>query len=117
MKVAKIISWLGVIAMTAGLMNGFINGNFSKDGAELLSNPWGIMAMVDLYVGFALFSMWIIFREKNIFLIVALIAIMMVFGFLLASLYIAFNLYSSKGDWLKFFLGYRKDSILAKTTK
>ncbi len=112
MKQAKIIAWLGVIAMTAGLTNGFINGDFFKDGAELLSNPWGVMSMVDLYVGFVLFSMWIVFREKNIFVIVFLIAITMIFGFLITSLYILYNLYKSKGDWLEFFLGYRKAKVL-----
>lgn len=112
MKVAKIISWLGVLAMTAGLLNGFINGNFSKDGAALLANPWGVMSMIDLYVGFILFSMWIVFREKNIFYIIVLVAMMMVFGFLTATLYIALNLHLSKGDWLRFFFGYRKGFII-----
>jgi len=27
MKIAKIIAWLGVFAMTAVLMNGFVNGD------------------------------------------------------------------------------------------
>lgn len=113
MKSAKAIAWLGVIFMTVGLANGFINGNFSKDGAALLANPWGLMSMIDLYVGFVLFSMWIVFRETNKTLIGILIVLMMIFGFLTAALYIAFNLHRSKGDWLKFFLGHRKDSVLA----
>lgn len=98
--------------MTLGLANGFINGNFSEDGAKLLSNPWGVMSMIDLYVGFVLFSMWIVFREKNMLLIIVLILLMMIFGFLTASIYIVANLYLSKGDWLKFFLGSKKDSLL-----
>ncbi len=114
MKYAKIVAWLGVIAMVAGLTNAFINGNLGTDGPAILSNPWGVMSMVDLYVGFILFAMWIIFREKNIALMVVLIILLMIFGFLVSSLYIAYNLYKSKGDWLEFFLGYRKDSILAE---
>lgn len=113
MKQAKIIAWLGVIAMTAGLANAFINGSFSKDGAALLANPWGVMSMVDLYVGFVLFSMWIVFRERSMALIIVLIVLTMIFGFLITALYIAINLQRSKGDWLEFFLGYRKDIILA----
>ena len=42
MKISKLIAILGLIAMTAVLINGFVNGNFSQDGAELLANPWGI---------------------------------------------------------------------------
>ena len=52
MKVAKTISLLGLLAMTAALISGFTIGNFREDGATLLSNPWGIVSIVDLYVGF-----------------------------------------------------------------
>ena len=51
--------------MTAALLNGFINGSFFEDGGLLLNNPWGIVSMVDLYVGFIIFAMWIFFREEN----------------------------------------------------
>lgn len=65
MKVPKIITWTGLGAMTFGLTNGFVKGNFLKDGKQLLANPWGVMSMIDLYVGFSLFSIWIFYREKN----------------------------------------------------
>jgi len=51
MKIAKLIAWIGLIAMSAVLVNGFVNGNFGIDGAELLENPWGLVSFVDLYVG------------------------------------------------------------------
>jgi hypothetical protein len=41
MKQAKIITWLSLLAMVAGLFNGFINGDFFVDGAALFDNPWG----------------------------------------------------------------------------
>ena len=116
MKAAKIIAWLGLLAMVAVLLNGFINGNLSEDGARLLANPWGIVSLVDLYVGFILFSMWIAFREKNTFTAVAWIVLMMIFGFLTASVYILVSLYSSNGDWLRLFLGDRKEELLEKTS-
>ena len=34
------------------------------EGTRLMAMPWGIVSLVDLYVGFALFSCWIVFREK-----------------------------------------------------
>ncbi|MFZ7132939.1 MAG: hypothetical protein ACOWWR_11330 [Eubacteriales bacterium] len=46
MKIGKIISWLCLGAMTAGLLYGFINGDFFVDGGELLSNPWGVMSLL-----------------------------------------------------------------------
>lgn len=112
MKITKIIAWLGLIAMVLVLSNGFINGSFTADGGELLANPWGLVSLVDLYVGFILFSLWIAFREKTVQAKIFWIVLMMVFGFLTASLYILITAYKSKSDWLEFFLGARKDSLL-----
>jgi hypothetical protein len=116
MKTAKVIAWLGLFAMTAVLFNGFANGNFSRDGAELLANPWGIVSLVDLYVGFALFSLWIAFREKNLLTTIIWIILMIVLGFFAGSLYVLLALYSSKEDWLTFFLGARKDTLIKKSS-
>lgn len=113
MKIAKIIAWLGLFAMTAVLLNGFINGNFAEDGSALLANPWGLVSLVDLYVGFALFSVWIVFRETKVISAIFWILLMMVLGFFTGSLYMLVALYQSKGDWLTFFLGKRKEALLA----
>lgn len=105
MKAAKFIAWLGLIAMTAVLLNGFLNGSFSKDGAALLANPWGIVSIVDLYVGFALFSIWIAYREAGILSKIVWILLMIVLGFFAGSLYVLINLYRSNGSWQQFFHG------------
>ena len=112
MRVARAIGWLGLIAMTAVLFNGFVNGSFTKDGAELLRNPWGIVSLVDLYVGFVLFSLWIALREKNLVVAATWIALMMTLGFLTGSLYLLVALHQGKGDLLKVILGDRKDQLL-----
>ncbi|MHC1781407.1 MAG: hypothetical protein AB9891_01365 [Anaerolineaceae bacterium] len=64
MKIAKIIAVLGLMVMTAGILYALTVGDFAVDGAAILANPWGIVSMVDLYTGFILFSMWIVYREK-----------------------------------------------------
>ena len=64
MKLAKAIALLGLLAMTAVLIYGFTVGDFAGEGSPLLDMPWGIVSLVDLYVGFTLFSGWIIYREK-----------------------------------------------------
>lgn len=117
MKIAKVLAFLGMVAMTVVLANGFINGNFSQDGAALLANPWGVVSFVDLYVGFVLFSMWIAFREKNLFLAIIWIVLMMVLGFFTGSLYVFLALIQSKGDWFTFFLGARKQKVLDSVRK
>jgi hypothetical protein len=114
MRAAKIVAWLGLIGMTIVLINGFVNGNFSQDGGALIANPWGVVSLVDLYAGFLLFSLWIAFREKSAISAVIWIILMMVLGFWTGSLYVLITLYKTKGDWLTFFLGHRKDALLSK---
>jgi len=96
MKISKLIAWLGLLAMTLGLINAFINGDFIEDGKLLLSNPWGIMSMIDLYVGFVLFSMWIVYREQHPLMTLVWIILMMVLGFFTGALYLLIALYKSE---------------------
>ena len=44
--------------------------------------------MVDLYTGFILYSMWIIYREKSLISSLIWVVLMMVLGFFTGSLYI-----------------------------
>jgi hypothetical protein len=108
MKIAKIISALGVLAMTLALLNGFINGDFSSDGSLLLNNPWGIVSLVDLYVGFILFAMWIYYREEKLVHKIVWIVSLMVLGFFIGSLYVFYALVTSKDDFEIFFMGSKK---------
>jgi len=105
MKLAKIVALLGVLAMTGVLVFGFMFGDFASDGAKLLSNPWGIVSMVDLYVGFILFSGWIIYRENSLPRSIFWVILMMVLGFFTGALYTLIALQSSHGDWRLFFMG------------
>ncbi len=105
MKIAKTISLLGVLAMTAVLIYGFTIGDFSGEGSRLLSMPWGIVSLVDLYTGFILFSGWIIYREKSLPVAILWTVAMMTLGFFAGSLYTFIALQTSGGDWRKFWLG------------
>ena len=109
MRFAKLLSICGMIAMTASLMYGFSIGDFAADGIQLLRNPWGVVSMVDLYTGFALFSAWVVFREKSIARALVWVALMVVLGFLTASVYVFFALQASNGDWQRFWMGWRAD--------
>lgn len=107
MNIAKGISILGILAMTAALIYGFTVGDFGRDGAALLQNPWGIVSMVDLYTGFILFSAWIVYREKSVVSAIVWVILMMVLGFFAGSLYTFLALNASKGDWKRFWMGHR----------
>lgn len=105
MKVAKIIALLGLLAMSAVLVYGFAVGDFAGEGGQLLDMPWGIVSLVDLYVGFVLFSGWIVYRENSLGRSIVWVILMMVLGFWTASLYTWLALRSSENDWKRFWLG------------
>ena len=52
------------LVMGAALAYGFIVGDFWEDGGELVDNPWGIVSLFDVYVGFFFFIGWIVYQEK-----------------------------------------------------
>ena len=105
MKVEKIIAGLGVVDMTGALVYGFTAGDFGADGAKILHNPWGIVSLIDLYTGFTLFSVWIVYRERSFLSSLFWVVLMMVLGFFTASLYVLIALMQSKGDWQLFWMG------------
>lgn len=105
MRLAKIVSGLGVLAMTSILIFAFTRGDFFVEGGKLLALPWGIVSLVDLYTGFALFSGWIIYREKSLPVALLWTVAMLTLGFFAGSLYAFLALQASGGDWRKFWLG------------
>ena len=107
MRLARAIALLGLGAMTAVLIYAFSVGDLGREGSILLSMPWGVVSLVDLYVGFILFSGWIAFREKSLPRALIWIALMMVGGFFTASLYAFLALQASDGNWQRFWMGRR----------
>ena len=105
--VAKAVAVLGVLAMASVLVYGFTVGDFGGEGQVLLSMPWGIVSLVDVYVGFILFSGWIIYREKSIVRSAVWVILVMILGNFTASLYVLIALIASRGDWKRFWLGNR----------
>jgi hypothetical protein len=107
MRLVKSIALLGLLSMTGILIYAFSTGNFSREGSQLLSLSWGIVSLVDLYVGFALFSIWIVYREKAVLPSIFWVLLMMVLGFWTGALYTLIALQRSEGDWRRFWLGNR----------
>jgi hypothetical protein len=111
MNIAKLIALIGLLAMTGVLVYGFLGGDFGAEGALLTSMPWGIVSLVDLYVGFTLFSCWIVYRERSVLRSVVWVILMMVLGFFTASLYVLIALQTSNGDWKRFWMGKRAEEV------
>jgi hypothetical protein len=107
MRIAKVIAVLGVIVMGSILIYGFVMGDFAGEGAQLLSMPWGIVSLVDVYTMFTLFSVWVVYREKSILRSAIWVLLIMVLGAFVCSLYSLIALQTSGGDWRRFWLGHR----------
>jgi hypothetical protein len=107
MRIATAVAIVGLAAMTAVLGYAFAAGDFSGEGGRLMAMPWGIVTLVDLYVGFALFSCWIVFREKAWLPSMVWVILMMVLGFWAGALYTLLALRHSRGDWHRFWYGRR----------
>ena len=106
MKIAKVVSFIGILAMTGVIGWAFATGNFTVEGSKLLAMPWGIVSLVDLYVGFTLFSIWIIYREQSWWRSIIWVVLMMTLGFFTGSLYLFIALQKSGGNWKKVWLGH-----------
>ena len=105
MKMAKVVALLGVLVMASILVYGFTVGDFGGEGQVLLSMPWGIVSLVDVYIGFILFSGWIVYREKSLVRSAVWIVLVMILGNFTASLYTLIALLNSGGDWKRFWMG------------
>ena len=109
MTIARLIALSGLLAMAGILIYGFTQGDFSAEGKVLLAMPWGIVSLVDVYIGFILFSGWIVYREKSLVRSMVWVFFMMVLGSFTASLYTLIALQTSAGDWKRFWMGSRQD--------
>jgi hypothetical protein len=107
MRLAKILALLGFLVMLGTLTYGFVIGDFSAEGTILLSMPWGRVSLIDVYVGFFLFSAWIVYREQSILRSALWVILVIVLGNMMACLYVLLALQRSQGDWEQFWLGRR----------
>jgi uncharacterized membrane protein len=105
MKVAKAFAVTGTLIMFLTLIYGFIVGDFFKEGSILFSMAWGKVSLIDVYIGFFLFSAWIICREEKRVTAVLWILLILVLGNFITCLYTTIALIKSGEDFKKFWLG------------
>ena len=102
------------VVMGLALVYGFIVGDFWKDGGELMDNPWGIVSLFDVYVGFFFFIGWIAYRESCPGIILAWAVAICLGGNVVAGIYAIIALLKSKGDAAIFFMGDGKPGCSSK---
>jgi hypothetical protein len=105
------VAWIGLITVTAALCYATVAGHFHTDGAALLRNPWGLAAVVDIYVGFALFSCWVAWRESRVIRALTWIVLIALGGNFVSAVYVLIALRSSGGDFEAFWHGPRYEDL------
>ena len=105
MKIAKIITLLGALAQGGILIYGFTQGDFAAAGKFFFNDPWGIVSLVDVYVGFIFFCVWIFYREKNVLVAILWSIAIMILGNFPSGIYAFLALQSSGNNWKKFWMG------------
>ena len=117
MKVAFIYLFALTVIMGGTLAYGFIVGDFWEDGSELMDNPWGIVSLFDVYVGFFFFIGWIWYRECCPGMTLIWAIAICVGGNVVAGIYAIISLYKSEGDPEVFFMGNGKRCCSPKEKK
>lgn len=84
----RAVGLVGVAAMVAALAYGFVAGDFGAEGRELVSLPWGVVSLVDIYTGVFLFGSWIAWREASIVRAGPWLVALVVLGNFAAALYL-----------------------------
>jgi hypothetical protein len=112
-RIAKAVALLGAIIMGCALVYGFTVGDFTGEGAQLLAMPWGVISLIDVYVMFTLFSVWVVYREKSVVRSAVWVLLIMVLGAFMCSIYSLVALQTSGGDWRRFWLGHRWEKSAA----
>lgn len=109
MKLAKALALLGFLVMLVTIAYGFVAGDFVAEGSILLSLAWGKVSLIDVYVGFLVFSGWIIYREKSVIRSIIWVVLTLILGNLTSCLYVLLALQESRGDWERFWFGWRAE--------
>ncbi len=105
MRLIKIFAIAGTVIMLLTLLYGFIVGDFFREGSILISLAWGRVSLIDVYVGFFLFSGWVLYREERLSLALLWIVLIMLLGNFITSLYVTMMLFRSGENYQWFWLG------------
>lgn len=107
MRVAMGLAAVATVAMFALIGRAIAAGAFWEEGGVLLALLWGKVTLADLYVGFTLFSGWLLFREASAWRAAIMVALVMTLGNAFSALYVLVALARSHGSWPRFWLGDR----------
>jgi hypothetical protein len=74
--------------LAGALVHACVEGDFLADGRAVITNPWGLATLAEVYAGLALFSGWVLWRERSAVRAGLWIAALVVVGNLAACAYV-----------------------------
>lgn len=77
--------------LTAFVIWAALNASFGESFATIAAMPWGVVSLLDLYIGFACFAAVIAFVERNTQVTVTLVALLFVLGNVVAAGWLAWR--------------------------
>jgi len=108
-RAALILAGLGVAVMAASIWLALGQGDFSAEGAQLMASYWGRLTVIDVYVGLALFSGWVVFRERRRAVAAGWVAAFLALGNLATCVYVLVAATTCGRDPAAFWMGARRD--------
>jgi len=99
------VALTGLLVLSGTILYAMTSGNFLQEGRLLTDMPWGIVTLVDIYVGFMIFACWIAYREQFTLSALFWIAALLVLGNLVSCIYLLLAAVSSRGDMKTLLMG------------
>lgn len=95
----------GLLIMVPVILYALIYGDFFEEGTALVKMSWGMVTLVDLYLGLLLFSFWIMWREENKVVAILWSLLVLLLGNMFSCVYVIKAIYDTEGNMNKFWLG------------
>ena len=106
------LGFAGLFITAVSVIHALAYGDFSNEGSVLTSMPWGIVSLIDLYVGLVLISLWAYSRETNKLTAVIWMVLIIGLGNMISCLYLLKAVYESQGSNTRFWLGKESSGVL-----
>lgn len=94
MKTIRGVATSGVVIMTAVIIWALVTGDLGAQGEVLFGLSWGVVSVVDIYVGVALLLVWVRWRDGTAVALTWLV-ILLVLGHLGSAAYVAWRAWTS----------------------
>jgi len=104
-RTGEVLVIIGLVILGLVCAYAMAAGDIFAEGGRILDMPWGVALFVDIYLGFLLFSGWVLYRERSKVAAAIWIGFILVGGNLVTCAYVIRAFRSARGDWGRFWLG------------